>query len=185
MQNYATEYAAQDQAREQCILHARQLIKAAKQAIYALHRDDEEGYKARCDEATKAFEHVQEASDSPLEIGAVRAALEEFVEAKAYAFILATNQLPTKKDIAIPQLSTEIYLQGLSDCSGELVRRAVQAATNKDSEKVIALKNLVEEMQGAFLLFDFRGGELRKKSDMLRHNLSKIQTIVYEVSLRQ
>lgn len=185
MSEYATHYATQDRVREELIQASRPINKLAKQSIYALHRDDFPSAKEKQEEALQALQKCFSITEQALEQGALRAAVEELTESIAFRYVLEHKKLPTKEALAIPQLSAEIFMQALSDVSGELIRYAVKKAAKKEFPEVLFAKQLCEEMQEGFLLFDFRGGELRKKSDMLRHNLSKLETIHYEVSLRE
>ena len=181
MEAYAEEYARGDKDREEIITQSRSILKSAKQAIYALHRNEPEEWKAKTQAAKKIIAQLQTIPQSA-SVGAFRAALEEYVEALAFAFVLEEHTLPTKKDLGLEAVATETFLQGLCDCSGELVRKATAAATAGDTAQVETFMRLVQELQGGFLLFDFRGGELRKKSDSLRHNLAKLEQLNYEVS---
>ena len=181
MEAHAENYAQQDKERESIITQSRNILKNAKQAIYALHRGDQQQWKDKTAAAKKQVDHMQTLAQAD-QVGAFRAALEEYVEALAFAYILREQQLPTKASLGLEDISTETFLQGLSDCSGELVRKATAAATAGDDSFVLQCMQLVQELQEGFLLFDFRGGELRKKSDSLRHNLAKLEKLNYEVS---
>lgn len=186
-ENLAKNYSLDDKYREQIISRSREIIKLSKQSIYSLHRNE---LKQAKKQLSKAEQEILKTNDlinnsSLKEVGSFRACLEEYVEAKGYLFFLENRKIPTREELKSPiPLHYDRYLLGLSDLSGELVRRCVSDATNNNVDNVKEIHTVVEELYGLWLKFDFRGGELRKKFDTLRFNLSKIQTIVYELHMR-
>jgi predicted translin family RNA/ssDNA-binding protein len=78
----------------------------------------------------------------------------------------------------------EEYLLGLCDLTGELVRYAVRKGTAKDKRAVQNARDMVDGINGELLQFDLRNGELRKKYDSVKYNLQKIETVLYDLSLR-
>lgn len=189
LEKQAKEYDSKDVLRESIITNARKVQKESKQAIYALHRNSTSTYKEKI---TLATTHVQQALQSIQnndwrinDVGAFKASLEEFLEAKGLYHVITFNTLPTIDNLEAREFGTQIYLQAMADVSGELVRHATIAATNKEYDTVMMCRSLISEVYEGFLQFDFRGGELRKKSDSVRHNLNKIELIVYDVSIRK
>jgi len=186
-ENLAKTYSLDDKIREQIISSSREIIKLSKQAIYSVHRNELDQAKEKL---SKASQEILKTNDlinnsSLKEIGSFRACLEEYVEAKGYLFFLENKKIPTRDELNSPiSLHYNTYLLGLSDLSGELVRRCVTDATNSKVDNVKEIYAVIEELYGLWLKFDFRGGELRKKFDTLRYNLSKVQTIVYELHMR-
>ncbi len=181
-------YDHDDQTREQVIGLSREIIRPAKQAIYAAHRG----------ELQKANDLLQKANDSINaahklmenshlnHVGSFRAGIEEYIEAVCYVSFLSENCIPLRKDLNLPFLAPyETYLLALSDFTGELVRRAVAAATKDDFDTIKNISMVCEELYGLFLHFNFRSSELRKKSDTLKYNLAKIQSIVYDIHLKR
>lgn len=181
-------YDLDDKTREKIINNSREIIKFSKQAIYATHRDNVSESEKLLDSASEFIKATDNlvGNSSLKEIGAFRASLEEFIEAKAYLFFVNNGKIPTQEQMELPcEVHYETYLLALSDFSGELVRSCVTYATNDKPEKVKEIFSVLEELYGLFLQFDFRTGELRKKFDALRYNLSKVQTIVYELHMRK
>jgi len=78
------------------------------------------------------------------------------------------------------QLKTtlEQYLLGLCDLTGELMRKAVNSAINKDTATLNKIREFVSQIYAGFLEFDLRNGELRKKSDAIKWNLQKIEDLI-------
>ena len=77
----------------------------------------------------------------------------------------------------------EIYLGGLSDITGELVRRSVLHATDGDHETVERIFEDVRRVVELLMDMDLTGG-LRSKLDQAKQNLRKLEEIRYDLSLR-
>ena len=73
----------------------------------------------------------------------------------------------------------------MCDFTGELVRMTTNLVLKKKFKEAQKVRDLVDEIYGEFLKFDLRGGELRKKSDSIKHNLRRIEDILYDVSKRR
>ncbi|MFO7711234.1 MAG: hypothetical protein R6V53_05710, partial [Candidatus Woesearchaeota archaeon] len=81
-------------------------------------------------------------------------------------------------------VDTESYLLGLCDLTGELMRKAVNEVINKNPDMVYKIKDLITELYSEILKFDLRNSELRKKSDSIKWNLSKVEDIIYNLEMR-
>ena len=182
------KYSTNDKLREEIIIRSRDIIKPSKQAIYSLHRNNIETAKKLIETAKKNITEIKNILEKSefKEVGAFRNSLEEFIEATSFLFVIENKKIPTLEELELPlKVSTETYLLGLSDLTGELVRKSVTNATNKQYLEVEEFFFIVEELYGLFMKFNFRGGELRKKFDSIRYNLSKIQSIVYDIHMRR
>lgn len=171
------ELEAFDEQRETLIAAARKLNTLAKKGLYEAHRND-------LPEATRTFAEAKPlaeelkaayAKDYRLKFGAVTAALQEWAECLAYLTYAKEQRLLTKDETG---LETEDYLLALADLSGEMARRAVLCSIEKKPEQVKAIRAFVDELLGGFLSFNFRNGELRKKTDSVRWNLQKIEELL-------
>ncbi len=181
------KYTENDKFRETIIAKSREIIKLSKLSIYSFHRDDFSKGKELLSSAKKLIIETNKIINSSnlREVGSFRASLEEFIEGSALEFFLQHKTIPSLENLNLSfPIHDETYLLGLCDFSGELVRRAVSCATNNNPAEVELIKNTLEELYGLFLKFNFRSGELRKKFDSLRHNLSKVNNIVYDIKLR-
>ncbi len=178
------QYDATDANREQIIIRSREIQKDAKKAIYMLHRNDRE-------EATTLIEKTKQnitqatnllsQSESLDSVGALNAATEEYVEAICFLSFLQGKQIPTADQL---EINNETYLGGLSDLTGELVRAAVQMAIDDSFEKLIPIRELIDELYGHLLMFNFRNGNLRKKFDAVKYNLKKIEDLLLDLKLK-
>ncbi|MCM2325159.1 MAG: hypothetical protein NDI94_01740 [Candidatus Woesearchaeota archaeon] len=168
------ELEARDVKREDMISRSREIGKASKQAIYAIHRKD-------MTEAAKLIEKAKKQMSSCEQyVGAYDSSLQEYAEAAAY-FGYMQGKLPTAETLGI---DIEDYLSGLCDLTGELARRAVFSVVEEDFKEVEKVKEIVSEIYEEFLKFDLRNGELRKKSDSIKWNLKKIEEVLYDLKIR-
>ncbi len=177
-------YVKNDQLRDQIIVLSRSIIKPSKLAIYALHRSDIKKAKTLLKEAQKNINKVSTLLKkySSKDIGAYAAALEEFVEAKCYLQFLEKGNFPTSKELKV---NAKIYLSGLSDCAGELARRAVQLAIDGKKNEVQKIHDALVELSELFLHIEFRGMDMRKKLEGLKYNVTKTQNILYDLSMKR
>ena len=186
MSDISKSYGKDDSFREKIINISREIIKPSKQAIYSVHRND----FANCIKLLKSAEKsISEAfrihSKSGLkEIGSLRAGLEEYVEAKAYLIFVKEQRVVLPGDLP-KGIHYETYLCGIADFTGELSKRAVVLATQGSFDEVKIIKQAIDDIHELFLGFDFRSGELRKKAESIKYNLSKVENILYDISMRQ
>ncbi len=175
------EFVVFEEKREQFIKKARELNTSSKKLIYAVHRGEVK--KNAVDDLVKLASELIEVLDKRpkfRQIGALSAALEEYAEAMLfYHYVMDKNiwKKPRK-------LFSEIYLGALSDFTGELGRRCVFLAIDKKKEDIQKIRDLIDTILAQMMEFDFRNGELRKKSDAIKWNLKKIESILYDLSLK-
>jgi len=183
LQKIKTEYNDYDTKRRQVIKHANDALNLSKRAIFDFHRDH---YKEGFDnlrQAEKIFSNLENLSKGTARLrqeGSWRAALEEYTEAKLFG-----NFLKNRKVEAIRgrQIDSEIFLGGLCDFTGELVRRAVKETTNKNFKEVAVIRKAIEEIMHFLIQLNLTG-YLRTKYDQAKNNLRKIEEINYDISLK-
>jgi predicted translin family RNA/ssDNA-binding protein len=186
-----------DEMREKLIKKCRDSQKAAKQAIYALHRED--FHKAakliqQCEDSIQndLFPIVNE--EPPLRSGSFANVLEEYAEAKLFQVWLLGSQASDKdddkpkgslmqlEDFAVP-LDSEEYLGGLCDLTGEIGRYAVQRGTARDYDGVRQCLEANSAISLAISTLERAPGGINKKMDQLRRSVEKIERMTYEMSL--
>ena len=172
------ELAAFEVQREKAIASSRDIIHLSKQIIYAIHRGDIEKAKSLLPAITAEVKNLPLGST---ETDMPEVARQEFVEAAAYLEFVTNSRLPARKELGV-QFAP--YLSGLCDLTGELVRKAVKDVIEHRFDSAKKIHALVDEIYGAFLQFDLRGGELRKKSDSIRWNLKKLEDVMYDIELK-
>ena len=157
--------------------------KAAKTAVYCLHRND---LAAATKELTSVEAVAAEllpliAAESTLRSGSFSAAIEEYAEARIFKHYLEHGSLLAS--VAMPLATRDEYLGGLLDFTGELNRFAVLRATARDVGAVKRARDVVDAIFGAMLQFDLRNGPARKKFDSLKYTLKKLESLLYELQL--
>ena len=163
-----------EKQQEELVALSRKLTKDSKQAIYCIHRNE-------LNQAEQLIQHVKK--QLPKERSyLLNAAYQEYAEAALFfSFVQQHKVLP----YAQLNIGAENYLCGLADLSGELERRAVMLALKKDIKGVQNIRNTVDEILGAFLQFDLKNGELRRKYDAIKWNLAKIERVLYDITLQR
>jgi len=202
-----------DEVREKLIKKCRDGQKAAKQAIYALHRDDFDGAAnllGQCEQCILEELEPIVKFEPQLRHGSYSNVLEEYAEAKLYqAWLVGKDEeamqededgdndndkdasygdIPAKvvltyNDFSKIRLEPQEYLGGLCDLTGEIGRFAVKKATIRDKENV---KKCLETNIAVLYAMESLGkvpGNIGKKIDPLRRTVEKQERMLYELSL--
>ena len=180
-----------DELREKLIKRCRDAQKGAKQAIFALHRNDVKRATKLINECEQIVNEdldpiVKE--DPTLRYGSYTNVLEEYAEAKLYHNWLmgeTKGQLLHPNDFKTVSLEPGDYLGGLCDLTGEVGRYAVQRGTKRDSEGVqFCLETNLSILFAIETLQRFpSGSQIHKKMDQLRNSVEKLERMLYELSL--
>ncbi len=162
---------------------SRDIIRLSKKIIYSLHRNDIKNATSSVKRIkTKISQLNKTVSKEPKlrTSGAFKVAIQEYIEAITFYDLLKHNRISPNSKLGV---DPEYYLLGLIDLVGELVRRAINSAIKEDYETSVKLKDLVSELYDELLLFDFAGGELRKKFDSIKYDLKKLEDLVLSLKL--
>lgn len=181
-----------DELREKLIKQCRDGQKAAKQAIYALHREDYAGANLLLEKCeTCILQELQPIveQEQSLRFGSSFAnVLEEYAEAKLYqAWLGEESSSPAGKvllheDFTKVTLDPQEYLGGLCDLTGEIGRYAVKRATARDTKNVV--KCMETNMSILYAIEALSShGNIGKKMDPLRRTVEKQERMLYELSL--
>lgn len=171
-----------DEARESIIKESRSILKTSKQAIYAIHRDDLKEAKKLITLAKKEKIRIEKKITKPeLRTGGFNNACEEYAEAVIFLSVTETGKVPSLKEVGV---SNEEYLGGVADLTGELGRRAVLLGTERDINGIKKIRDIVDEIFGEFVKFNFRNGDLRRKYDAIKYNLQKIEKVLYDLKIK-
>ena len=182
-----------DELREKLIKRCRDAQKAAKQAIFALHRND---YKRAtklindCETVIQNDLNPMVDEDPSLHYGSYANVLEEYAEAKLFHTWLMDKpqgQLLHPNGFTKISLEPAEYLGGLCDLTGEVGRYAVQRGTKRDSKGVqFCLETNLSILFALETLQRFPSGSyINKKMDQLRRSVEKLERMLYELSLVQ
>ena len=82
------------------------------------------------------------------------------------------------------EIPPHIYIAGLADVPGEMLRYAVMSATNKDFKMVEKCVEAGSEIVGEMIEFNLTS-YLRTKFDQAKGAVRKLEQVQYEVSLRE
>jgi len=178
------EIETYDEKREELIRQSRDIIKLSKQIIYAVHRKEMKNAEKDLEEIKKIVVKISEKvkKDPKLDIGSFKEGIQEYVEAAAYYYFEKENKIPKRTELNV---DTEYYLLGLCDLTGELVRNAVNSGINDNTEKVIKIKEFVDELYDELMQFDLRNSELRRKVDAVKWDLKKLDDLVFGLKMRK
>jgi len=179
-----TQYTARERMRREVIAKANEAIGHSKRAIFALHRDDRAGSAQRLADARALFVACEKLIKTTPDLrheGAYRAALEEYAEALLFSQYLETGSLGVIEDRA---MDPGIYLAGLADTTGEIVRHTVRQVTLGNTSTVVHARETVDLVMEFMLGLDATG-YLRTKFDQAKGNLKRLEEILYDLSLRQ
>lgn len=177
------DYLRSESERRQIIARSGEMLAEAKKCTFALQRGETTSVDKRIKDVAAKFILLQKTfgPDRVLDEGSYRAALEEFYETCAFAACLRKEKIEAFKNIKCNQ---SIYLGGISDATGELLRYATNRATNKDFVAVKEIKKLISDIVFELSEMDLTG-YLRNKYDQATGNLKKIEQMDYEIELRK
>lgn len=174
--NIRNDLVRLENEREKTIVMSRDIIKLSKQIINLIQRDE----LNECKEyISKIKSLISKLNDNE---GIAFVARQEYVEALTFYHIMKDNKLVTRRELRI---DTESYLLGLSDLTGELVRKAINLVIKNKYSEAENIKNLVDDIYTEFLTFNLRNGELRKKFDSIKYNLKKLEEVMYDVRMKK
>jgi predicted translin family RNA/ssDNA-binding protein len=160
-----------------------EILAASKRAIFAFHRGS---YDAAAQELAIAQTRLAEGwnmiEEEPLlrSEGSWRAAREEYTEAHFLSQYLEQKKIDQFDD---KEQDPDIFIGGLADLVGELVRQAVLLATKGDSSTIEEMYDAAQEIVEFLLQMDLTGTQ-RTKTDQAKQHLRKLEEIRYDLALR-
>lgn len=183
-ENLLTSYKNYTKLRDKIIVDSRDILRNSKQAIFALHRDElDEAGKILDDTENKILdlEKLFEKENKLKSEGSYRECLEEYIEAQMFYEFLKNGEIDFKSKAAA---NFNDLIGGICDLTGEIVRKAVQAVTRGDSEKISQYQEAVQSVVGELVKFDLLGRH-RGKYDQAKRNLRKIEEVSYDLKIRE
>jgi predicted translin family RNA/ssDNA-binding protein len=194
-----------DELREALIKNCRDAQKAAKQAIFALHRGDSKRALQLLEECRSCIANrlLPMASEEPTlrHAGSLAGVMEEYAEAHLFAVWLYGREpnpvattggaLPSRpcgvllrlQDFGDVGLSLDEYVGGLCDLTGEIGRYAVLRGTARDVDGVQFCLQTVTDIYYALETIERLPQGAGKKMDPLRKAIEKMERMLYELSL--
>ena len=182
LENIKKEIEKYNLQRDFLIKTSREVIKLSKKVIFSVHRDDMKSAEKSTKDMAVLLKKLNSATNHPklLSSGSYKVAVQEYVEALCFYELTKNNKIPTNSKL---KLDPEFYLMGLIDLTGELVRKAINSAIKGEYGTSVKLKELVSDLYDELMLFDFTGGELRKKFDSVKYDLKKLDDLVLNLKL--
>ncbi|MBN1326164.1 hypothetical protein JW977_04285 [Candidatus Falkowbacteria bacterium] len=178
------EYDSYDVGRRIIIRHSNDILKFAKQAIFALHRENLKEADTTLKEAEKLFKYlgtkIKQEEGLKYE-GAYLAAVEEFIEAKLFEQYIKTGKVGEIKGY---KFEAESYLGGICDFTGEVVRRGIFLATKRRYKEVEKCWEIIDSVIHELIQFNLIGS-IRPKYDQAKNNLRKIEEIMYDLEIKK
>lgn len=173
-----------DSMREDLIKISRDILKMSKASIYEIHRSKLSEANSLLQDAKKHISKVNlmlKKDPCLSDVGAYAEALEEYVEACCYYGFIQNKKLPTAKQLGV---DIHIYLPGLCDLVGELVRKAINSSINNDFEAATVIKAFVSDIYEELMMFDFRNTPARRKFDSIKYGLEKLENLILDLKLK-
>ena len=110
-------------------------------------------------------------------VGAIDAGLEEYLEALFLYSYIKNKPMPAIIKLGV---TPEVYLGGLSDMTGELIRLA-----RYHSEQARAIHDYIAKIYELIIPISItRNSQMRNKLETIGNNLKKIEGIIYDLKLR-
>ncbi len=155
----------------------------AKKAIFAMQRDGREDATNCLLQAEKILLDLNEKNKKDpgiFEEGSYKAALEEYIEAYLFHQYLQKKSIGKLSKIKV---DPDIFVSGLCDVPGELLRYAIKSATERNYEEVKKCRQAADAIIGELVDMNLTGYN-RQKFDQAKQALNKLEQVLYEVSLR-
>lgn len=176
-------YQTQSKVRRELMARSTDALSTSKRAIFAMHRDDQKAAEELLSHAAAQFvamEKMFRALPELKEEGSYRAALEEYAEARIFAGYVETGTIVKLEPRANV---TSVYLAGLADATGEMVRWAVRQVTLGNDKAVKDAQEAVVMVIEFMLDLDLTG-YLRTKFDQAKKNLGRLEQMTYDLAIR-
>ncbi len=177
-------YQAYGGARRKLIARSNEALSASKRAIFALQRGDKATAKKLLSEASKLFATSEAGFKTFPHLkheGSHAAALEEYAEALLFQMYVEKGVLgQLEARVSDPK----VYIAGLSDATGEIVRYTLRQITEGKTDEVKHARDTVEMVIEFMMSLDLTG-YLRTKFDQAKKNLRKLEEMMYDLSIRE
>lgn len=183
IQQLKKDYEGHEIERRKIISMSNIILHDSKRVIFSLHRDDFEKAASSLAEIEKVLNEMEKKFGFArlLEEGSYKAAAEEYVEAKTFYLFMSGQKLDKIKGVKV---DVDSYLGGMSDLTGEMVRRAINQAAKGNLEEVEKVKKAIDDIMAELVEFDMTG-YLRTKYDQAKNNLRKMEQVYYEIKTRK
>ncbi|HNU96067.1 MAG TPA: hypothetical protein PKH95_01515 [Candidatus Magasanikbacteria bacterium] len=183
LQTVRKELLAYAQKRREVIKFAGDAQFLAKKTIFSLQGGNINEAKNSLNEAKKILITLSKKYKTTADLfdeGSFKAALEEYAEAELFLSFVEDKKISRIRDLKI---DSDIYIGGLCDVPGEILRFAIKSATERNISEVKRCYKTAEEIINELVDMNLTGYN-RQKFDQAKQALNKLQQVVYEVSLK-
>ncbi len=142
------------EAREGAYAKSREAIRAAANAIRAIHRGELERAHELIAASNAALDRAMEVASPHPEVlygGFIQDAAKEFAEARLTAAAIAREPWPTPEELGVDDAS---WLQGLAESVGELRRRCLDHVRGENLDEAERLLHLMDEVLSCLATID-------------------------------
>lgn len=177
------DYQKYNEMREIVIRNSRQVLKLSKQAIFNLHRDEIKQASEDLNQAEKILIDLSKLFTKEKKLnyeGSYKEGVEEYIEAQLFYGFVVNNKVEVKSTL---KFSFDDYLGGISDLTGEMLRKAIQLATKGEYQKLELYHQTLEYIMGELIKFNLTR-KLRMKYDAAKRNLRRLEEIRYEIEIK-
>ncbi|MDH7600694.1 MAG: haloacid dehalogenase [Armatimonadota bacterium] len=167
---------ATNQAREEALRIAREVIRFSANSIRASHREEYETARELMSEARARADQMREMLKQHPEIyyaGYVQDAQKEYAEAELTYAIIREQPLPRHDELGVEPAA---YLNGLAEAIGECRRHVLDLLRHGDLDRGERILNIMDEAYYALITFDYPDAVtqgLRRQTDMVRGVLER------------
>jgi len=176
----AKEFSKKDALRDAKIQTSRQLIKQSKVVINAVHTGDLKKANKESKKLNNLKKQLDKTQSNSNNHGQAHVAYQEYVEATTYLAFAEKRKIPSRKKLGV---KSETYVAGLCDLTGELIRKSLNEIMQDHYDFALDTKKLINQLH-QHLTEIYLAGELRKKADMVRWNLNKIEDILFNAKIK-
>lgn len=166
--------------RSLCINLSEKLRVLAKTTIGSLVKNNISDAEKKLPEMQKLFSSIQkkrEQNPKLYTVGAIDIGLEEYMESLFLYNYIKNKPMPS---ITKLKITPEVYLGGLSDMTGELIRIA-----RHNSHRAREIHDYINKIYELTIPISItRNSGLRNKLETIGNNLKKIESVIYDLKLR-
>jgi predicted translin family RNA/ssDNA-binding protein len=173
-----------DISRRKIIGESSRSLHLAKQSIFALHRSNAKDAKEKLADSKAGLISLDKRFGKDFRLrgeGSWKAAVEEYVEAKLFSDFIAGKKIGEIKDFNV---EADEFIGGLSDLTGEIVRKMIYWVTKGEIKKAEAANEVINEIVYDLMQNNLTG-YLRNKLDQAKKGLQKSESILYDIKIRK
>ncbi len=180
--------AKRDDAREELIRIARNIIRESGYVVTAVHRRDGNAAADHLSKLKELFRSLMMRLRDVPELrhtGLVYNAESEYVEAVVFYTIIMESRMPSKDELGSDPVPT---LQGLLDVVGELKRYALDLIKSGELAEAEALASIAEDIYEALKPLDYPDAlapGIRRKVDVARMSTESLKSLLADIKARE